>query len=64
MEYTIAFDGAYKGSGTSAEPLCIANYCGYELPETGGSGVAVVYALGISLMLLAMALLVRKKHTA
>lgn len=64
MEYTIAFDGAHKGSGTSADPLCIANYCGYELPETGGSGVAVVYALGISLMLLAMALLVRKKHIA
>lgn len=60
MEYTIVFDGAHKGSGTSADPLC----SGYELPETGGSGVTVAYALGVSLMLLAMALLVRKKHTA
>ena len=52
MEYTVQFDGAYSGAGSTADPLCVQNTVAYRLPETGGSGVTWLYVLGAALTLL------------
>ena len=64
MEYTVQFDGAYSGAGSTADPLCVQNTVAYRLPETGGSGVTWLYALGAALTLLALTLLRRKRRWA
>lgn len=53
MDYSFAFSSGFTGAGTGADPLRVPNSTTYVLPETGGSGTAGVYALGVSLLLLA-----------
>lgn len=53
MDYSFAFSSGFTGAGTGADPLRVPNSTTYVLPETGGSETAGVYALGVSLLLLA-----------
>ena len=56
MAFNISFDGAYTGTGSRADPILVGNYTTPVLPETGGCGLSVVYALGGLLILSAAAL--------
>ena len=62
MEYTVAFDGAYPGSGTSEDPFLVANRGSYKLPHTGGPGVLPFWASGAALLLLAAAWLKKRRR--
>jgi len=62
MAYSFAFSDGFTGAGTSADPLCVPNSTTYVLPDTGGSGVAGFYALGVSLLLLAAFLPIRRRR--
>ena len=62
MEYTVALDGAYPGSGTSEDPFLVANRGSYKLPHTGGPGVLPFCASGAALLLLAAAWLKKRRR--
>lgn len=62
MDYSFAFSSGFTGAGTGADPLRVPNSTTYVLPDTGGSGTAGVYALGVSLLLLAAFLPVRRRR--
>ena len=62
MAYTVAFGGGYTGAGSKADPLCIQNDSGYELPDTGGRGVTLCYVLGAAALLTAAVLLVLRRQ--
>lgn len=62
MDYSFAFSSGFTGAGTGADPLRVPNSTTYILPETGGSGTAGFYALGVSLLLLAAFLPVRGRR--
>lgn len=59
MDYSFAFSSGFTGAGTGADPLPVPNSTTCVLPDTGGSGAAGFYALGVSLLLLAAFLPVR-----
>lgn len=62
MDYSFAFSSGFTGAGTGADPLRVPNSTTYVLPDTGGSGTAGVYALGVSLLLLAAFLPVLRRR--
>ena len=64
-DLTVALDGGEKVKGdlTSGKvSITVKNVPGILLPSTGGIGVIVIYALGISLVVLSITLIIRRKH--
>lgn len=57
MEYKVTFGEPYTGAGTSDDPLVIENvFNSYELPESGGTDIAL-YLAGGAMMIGAVSLL-------
>lgn len=63
MEYAVEISGI-EGSGTGADPFLVENTAsGFELPKTGGSGIALYVVFGSAMALLSgLVLLHRKKR--
>ncbi len=64
-DLTVALDGGEKVKGdlTSGKvSITVKNVPGILLPSTGGIGVIVIYALGISLVVLSITLIIKRKH--
>ena len=64
-QLTISVDNGEKTNGDTTSgkvSLTIQNVPGILLPSTGGIGVIIIYAIGICLLILSIALLLRKKY--
>lgn len=63
MEYEVKFQEPFSGAGSNSDPLCIENELStYELPATGGSGIALYTAGGLLMIAAASLALLRRKR--